>query len=237
MAKKKIKRKKVVKKKAKKSKSRSRPKPKVDPYKLLLAKINRIRERVPYIEPTGECRDPDTNEVLFRFTEAQHVLEIYREQCEMEKLHFCSYADKDIQPKAIAIGNMPMLIGFFCLIDLETGARHIGWGPGMGSNRDWAANTAGTRSLKQFLLMTFEPTWQDPEDLNKVSKEQVRKEVRNELIADGTMNAIDELKSYYGQQFERSKKDDSKGTNTKGRGRSDSKKARRGTKRDNRRSK
>ena len=36
-------------------------------------KIDRIKERVPYIEPSGECIDPDTGEVLFRYTEAQKV--------------------------------------------------------------------------------------------------------------------------------------------------------------------
>ncbi|GAF81850.1 unnamed protein product, partial [marine sediment metagenome] len=156
MAKKKIERKKVVKRKV--------AKPKLNPYKRLLAKINRIRKRVPHIEPTGECIDEQTGDVLFRFTEAQQVFEIYLAECAQEKLIFRPYVDEHIQPKAIAVGNMPLLLGTFCIEDTETGARLIGFGSGMGRNLDWSGNTANTRALKQFLLTTFGATWKDPED-------------------------------------------------------------------------
>jgi len=229
----------MAKKKAKKtakSKPKSKPpKRKINPKLLLLKKISRIRARVPQIEPTGECIDPDTKEVMFRFTEAQYVFEIYLDQCAREKLIFRPYVDEHIQPKAIAVGNMPLLLGTFCIEDLETGARLVGFGSGMGRNLDWSANTAGTRALKQFLLTTFGATWKDPED-TKNAREQLKEEVKNELIADGTMSAIDELKNFYGQQFER-KKDDSQGKNPPDSRRPDSKKARTGKKRDNRRGK
>lgn len=195
MAKKKEAKKKTKKAKPKPYKPRKRAKP--DPYKKLLAKIDRIKVRVPYIEPTGECKDENTGEVLFRYTEAQHVFNIYRAECELERLHFRPYADANIQPKVIAVGNMPMLIATFCIEDLETGARIIGWGSGMGRNRDWSGNTAGTRALKQFLLTTFEATWEDPENptiTREQEKEQLKTEVMRELEADGTLANIEQIR-------------------------------------------
>ena len=189
--------KKKTKKKVKKKTKKKRKVRRIDPHQLLMEKIDRIRERVPYIEPSGEETDPDTNETLFHYTEAQKIFKLYREECEAEGLHFRSYADEHIKPMVVPIGNMPCLIGYFCIEDIKTGARIIGWGCGMGRNLDWSANTAGTRALKQFLLMTFEPTWEDPEDANKVSETELRQQVRNELIADGTLSAIDQLKDYF----------------------------------------
>lgn len=207
--------KKKAKKRAKPKQPRKRAKP--DPYKKLLAKIDRIKERVPYIEPTGECKDEETGEVLFRYTEAQHVFETYRAECDLERLHYRPYADANIQPKVVAIGNMPMLIGFFCIEDLDTGARIIGWGSGMGRNRDWSGNTAGTRALKQFLLMIFKATWQDPENpiiTREQEKEQLRAEVTRELEADGTLANIEQIR-FWANQFGKEKNDTStRKTNT-----------------------
>lgn len=198
--KKKATKKKTVAKRKPKTKPPKKPprKRKLTPQLLLLEKIKRIRVRVPQIEPTGECIDPDTKEVLFRFTEAQEVFRIYLDECAREKLIFRPYVDEHIQPKAIAIGNMPLLLGTFCIEDLETGARLVGFGSGMGRNLDWSANTAGTRALKQFLLTTFGATWKDPEDTRN-AREQLRDEVRQELVSDGTISAIDEIKQYFGQ--------------------------------------
>jgi len=219
--------------------TRKPPKIKLTPQQILLAKIHRIKERVPYIEPTGECKDPETDEVLFRFTEAQHVFDVYREQCNMERLHWRPYADASIQPKAIAVGILPMLIATFCIEDLDTGARLVGWGSGMGANRDWSGNTAGTRALKQFLLTTFEATWQDPEQLNRnEQKEALREEVIRELEVDGTLSRIEQIK-FWAQTLGQKGKPDAniKGQDTKDSGRAGSKKTRTRKKRDNRRSK
>ena len=184
-----------------------------DPYKKLLAKIDRIKERVPYIEPTGECKDETTGEVLFRYTEAQHVFNIYRAECDLERLHYRPYVDANIQPKAIAIGNMPMLIAIFCIEDLETGARIIGWGSGMGRNLDWSGNTAGTRALKQFLLTTFEANWEDPENptiTRQQEKELLKTEVMRELEADGTLANIEQIR-FWASKFGKGKNGKSTG--------------------------
>jgi len=186
--------KKAKKKTPKKLPLRKRAKP--NPHKILRAKIKRIKERIPYIEPTGECKDENTGEVLFRYTEAQHVFETYREQCDLEGLSYSPYADANIQPKVVAVGNMPCLIGFFCIEDVKTGAIKVGWGSGMGRNLDWSGNTAGTRALKQFLLTTFEATWQDPENptiTRQQEKDLLRAEVIKELDADGTLAKIEQL--------------------------------------------
>ena len=220
--------------KKKKVKQQLRAKPRIDPQKLLLEKIDRIKERVPYIEPTGECKNPDTTEILFRFTEAQHVFNVYRTECDIEGLHYRPYADASIQPKAIAIGSMPLIIGTFCIEDIKTGARIIGWGSGMGANRDWSGNTANTRALKQFLLTTFEANWEDPENPSQ-SKEQLKAQVIQELEADGTLATIEQMK-FWAQNLGKGKKDDTsiKGKDTKDSGRTNSKKNRAGKKRNDR---
>lgn len=172
------------------------------PYLILLAKIARIKEKVPYIEPTGTCTDENTNEVLFKFTEAQHVFRVYKEQCDIEGLHYRPYADEHIQPKVIAVGSMPMLIATFCIEDIKTGARLIGWGSGMGKNGDWSGNTAGTRALKQFLLTTFEATWEDPENpslTREQQKQELRAEVLRELEQDGTLARIEQIQFWKNQ--------------------------------------
>jgi hypothetical protein len=171
----------------------------INPYKLLMAKIDRIRQRVPTVEPTGACKDPDTGEILFRFTEAQNVYELYRAECEVEGLCYRPYIDEHIQPKVIAVGNMPMLIGTFCIEDLTTGAKVIGWGCGMGRNLDWSGNTAGTRALKQFLLTIFEATWQDP-DNPILTKERIREQVLQELEDNGTLAQIEQIK-FWAEKF------------------------------------
>lgn len=190
------------------------PKPqrraKPDPYKKLLAKINRIKERVPYIEPTGECTDENTGEVLFRYTEAQHVFEVYRAECAAEGLIYRPYFDVGIMPIIVPIGRGVALVAPFCIEDLETGARLIGFGTGMGANWDWAANTAGTRALKQFLLTTFQCTWKDPEQLNQAEqKESLKAEVMRELEADGTLANIEQVR-FWAQQFGKPKETDKK---------------------------
>lgn len=231
---------KKVKKKAKKAKRKSGKKstskarsrtPKVDPQQLLRDKINRIKDRVPYIEPTGEELDPETGELLFRYTEAQHVFEVYREQCDIERLTWRPYADEHIQPKIVAVGNMPALIGFYCIEDRDTGAKVIGWGSGMGRNRDWSANTAGTRTLKQFLLTTFEATWDDP-DKPKMDREQMREQVIRELEADGTLSRIEQIKFWAQNLGQKGKPDAStKGKDTGSRAGRGDKKNRTGAKR------
>ncbi len=156
-----------------KKKAKKKAKLQYDPLSQLAGrslkqKIDAIAERVPHIKPTGEVKDPDTGEVLFRYTEAQKVFKIYRKECEAEGIRWRTYVDHFIQPKVIAVGSMPMLIGYFCIEDIETGeVIVIGWGSGMGRNRDWSGNTAGTRALKQFLLVTFRATWEDPDDLKQ----------------------------------------------------------------------
>ena len=194
MKKKKKTKKKTKKKVTKKSRRKVR---RISPERLLMVKMHNIRERVPYVKPTGEQRDPDTDELLFPYTEAQEVFKIYREQCDIENLRFRSYADDKLQPTIVSVRNMPCLLGFFCIEDMDTGARFIGWGTGMGDNGPWAANTAGTRALKQFLLLTFEPTWEDPSEEQKLSKRELEQQVRNELIADGTMGVIDQMKDFF----------------------------------------
>lgn len=185
---------------------------KTNPNIELMKKIEHIKERVPYIEPTGECKDENTGEVLFHFTEAQHVFRVYREQCDIEGLHYRAYADEHIQPKVIAVGSMPMLIATFCIEDIKTGARLIGWGSGMGRNADWSGNTAATRALKQFLLTTFEASWEDPENpalTREQQKQELKAEVLRELKASGILAQIEgisariEMANHFTKQFQK----------------------------------
>lgn len=205
MAKKKAKKKAKAKKKSKrKSTKKARHNPLKDSIRI---KIARIRDSMPCVEPTGECRDPDTNELLFKFTEAQKVFTLYRQLCQAEGLIYRPYFAVGIQPTIVPIGRGVALVAPFCIEDTATGEILVGWGTGMGMNADWSGNTAGTRALKQFLLTTFQSTWQDPEDLSRSEqKELLKAEVVKELEADGTLAKIEMLK-FFGQPIKKGKND------------------------------
>lgn len=177
----------------------------------LREKIARIRDRVPHIEPGGECIDPETKEVLFRYTEAQNVFEIYRAECQAEGLIYRPYFAVGIQPVIAVIGRGLFLAAPFCIEDIKTGEILVGWGSGMGSNGDWSGNTAATRALKQFLLTTFQATWKDPEH---ETKSQLRAEVRQELEDSGVMTKITELGQYF-TNYQKEKPHDTKKPNPK----------------------
>lgn len=173
----------------------------------LQQKIARIRNRLPHIEPTGECKDKETGEVFFRFTEAQKVFEIYRGECEAEGLIFRPYFAVGIQPAIIPVLRGVALVAPFCIEDIKTGEILVGWGTGMGNNGDWSGNTAGTRALKQFLLTTFQATWRDPE---QTEREIIRAEANQIMSVAKTtgeiLTAVDELTGYFDKQFKNSKK-------------------------------
>lgn len=219
MAKKKVKKKAARTRKLKRTLRKKPRAKKIYPQKLLLQKINNIKERVPHIEPTGECKDPQTGEVLFRFTEAQRVFEIYQSECAMEGLIYRPYYGP-LAPVAIPAGRGVFAAFPFCVQDLETGELIAGWGFGGGMNADWSGNTAHTRALKQFLLTFFQTTWTDPEQITKdIEKQQLREQVLKELEADGTLANIEQIR-FWTQKFGQKGVPDEQSTrkrNTKGR--------------------
>ena len=195
--------KKIVKKKTPKQRRAARRR---KPYSLW-EKIARIRNRILRIEPTGKCQDPETKEVLFRFTEAQHVFETYREECKAEGLIFRPYFAVGIQPTIIPVLRGVALVAPFCLEDIKTGEILVGWGTGMGNNGDWSGNTAGTRALKQFLLTTFQATWRDPEQTEREIARAEANQIMSVAHTTGEiLTAVDELTGYFDKQFKNSKK-------------------------------
>lgn len=187
----------MAKKKIKKKKARRKKRRRKIICETIRDKIARIRDRVPYIEPTGECKDETTKEILFRFTEAQEVFRIYRQECETEGLIWRPYCAVGIQPVVVAFQRGIYTLIPFCIEDIKTGEIIVGWGSGGGNNADWSGNTAHTRALKQFLLTTFGATWQDPEHITDAAqKELIKQQVFKELQADGTLSTIEQIKHW-----------------------------------------
>lgn len=193
-------------KKAKKKKVKARTAKPKKVRETILDKIARIRDRVPHIEPTGEILDETTGEVLFRFTEAQHVFKIYRFECQLESLIWRPYCAVGIQPVVVPFARGVDKTLPFCIEDIKTHERIVGWGSGGGSNADWSGNTAHTRALKQFLLTTFQTTWDDPEHLTYAEQKKLMKqELLKEMEADGTLANIEQMR-FWTQEFPDSKK-------------------------------
>lgn len=228
----------MAKKKAKKKKvKRKSPKKKCTIHKRfsLLEKIQRITERVPQIEPTGEVIDEQTSEVLFRFTEAQNVFRTYRDECAAEGIRWRPYCAVGIQPVVTPFARGIAALIPFCIEDIETKEIIIGWGFGVGANADWSGNTAHTRALKQFLLTTFQATWEDPEQLSHREQRKLLKEqVRAELEANGTIGVIESMREYFAQKGGPNGTESTGRKHTKSRARTGDKKNRGGSKRDNR---
>jgi len=179
----------------------------------LLKKIQRIAERVPYIEPTGGVIDEQTGEVLFRYTEAQKVFQIYRDECAVEGIRWRPYCVVGIQPVVTPFARGIAALIPFCIEDIETKEIIIGWGFGVGANADWSGNTAHTRALKQFLLTTFNSTWKDPEQLtHQEQKELLKQQVTKELLEDGTLATIGQIKFWAENLGKKGDKDVKKST-------------------------
>jgi len=193
---------KKLKKKTKKSQKKSQKKHK----KTLLEKIDAIRARVPYIEPTGEYKDPHTRELLFKFTEAQKVFEIYRNECNAEELIYRPYYGP-LAPVTAVAGRSIFVALPFCIQDIKTGDLLAGWGFGGGMNGDWSANTAHTRALKQFLLTVFQTTWRDPE----ISR---REQITSDAILQA-QQAMNELGEYFDSSLGVIKNERDRSKNTK----------------------
>ena len=74
------------------------------------------------------------------------------------------YASSHMMPQLTIGAGFCGILGCFEIVDTETGYSVIGWGAGLGRNGFWAANTAQTLAMKQFLISSFGANWKDPKD-------------------------------------------------------------------------
>ena len=186
---------------AKKKKTKQKPPPKKksdglpalrQPRRRLLAKIARIRDEIPDIEPSGEEKD-EQGKHLFFYTEAQDVFKRYIEALKRHNLLVRPYAEPGMMPQIVTQGRLVIASIAFEVVDLDTGESIVGAGIGGGINYDWAPNTCQTRALKQFFLTTFGACWRDPEVIAKQEADRMLSEARNPLLS---ADAVKELKEF-----------------------------------------
>lgn len=136
---------------------------------LRLIALDRKRLQVKALLPEIECtgREKCGDEII-PFTEAEIVREKFFAVFESIGLTICPIAGPGMMPQIAFQGRMFAVVGCYRITDIDTGYSVISWGVGIGINGDWAANTAQTRAMKQFLLGSFETNWKDPTKSNYV---------------------------------------------------------------------
>ena len=192
--KKKIKRKKTTKKKPPQSIQSA------NYYRMLLDhKRMMVKELVPDVPVSG------TDEIggeSIPYTNAEEVRQLYFDAFEKVGLTVSPIAQPGMMPIVSIEGRFFACAGAFRITDLDTGYSEVSWGAGLGSNDDWAGNTAQTRAMKQFLLMSFHGQWRDP---NQSQMRKVRQEVLNsdlsELAEVSGKKAVEAIENFFENQL------------------------------------
>jgi len=161
-------------------------------------KILEVMNQHPEIQCTGRGVDLDGNE--YAYTEAAEVFSAYGQT--MRELGLTCIP---IEKTAVLGKNAYMIHVKFKLTDVDTGYSEIITGSGLGSNGQWAANTAQTLALKQALLETFNASWPQPPDY----KDLVKKEAQNVFgSAHSPEEVVQAVKDYFGSfQLTKGQKD------------------------------
>jgi len=162
------------------------------PLRRLLAKIAKVREEIPDIQPSGEEKD-DKGKVVFYYTEAQDVFSRYIEALKRHNLLVRPYAAPGMMPQIVTQGRLVIASIAFEVVDLDTGESIVGAGIGGGINYDWAPNTCQTRALKQFFLTTFGATWKDPEVVAHQEANRMLAEARVTMLPDEALARLKEF--------------------------------------------
>ncbi len=211
-AKKKTSKKKVTKKKTPKKKTKkldplgqlrsNRELSTLDMRVILEAKRLKVKELLPEIPCTGreELGEGDDKETI-PYTEAEVVREMYFAAFAEVGLSVSSHAEPGMMPAIAQSGKLLSVAGAFQITDTQTGYSVIGWGVGQGINYDWAANTAVTRAMKQFLLHSFMANWKDP------LRNEIAREVRHFKAGEfvdlmkSAKETVEEMSEFYGQKI------------------------------------
>ncbi|KKN77620.1 hypothetical protein LCGC14_0358950 [marine sediment metagenome] len=123
----------------------------------------RVLKLIPYIEETGESTQDEGGET-YKFTEASQVRKLYFEAFQTVGLTVSPVAAPDMMPQVSINQGLCAVAGAYQITDTKTGFSVIGWGVGTGRNSFWAANTAQTLAMKQFLLASFMANWRETQD-------------------------------------------------------------------------
>lgn len=131
-------------------------------------KILEVMNRHTEIECSGRGVDFDGNE--YGYTEAEVVFREYGRS--MRDLGLTCIP---IEKTAVLGKTAYMIQAKYKLTDTDTGYSEIITGCGLGTNGQWAANTAQTLALKQALLETFGASWPQPEEYKDIVKKEAEK--------------------------------------------------------------
>lgn len=131
-------------------------------------KILEVMNRHTEIECSGRGVDFDGNE--YGYTEAEVVFRQYGQS--MRDLGLTCIP---IEKTAVLGKTAYMIQSRYKLTDTDTGYSEVITGCGLGTNGQWAANTAQTLALKQALLETFGASWPQPEEYRKVVKKEAER--------------------------------------------------------------
>lgn len=161
---------------------------------LLAEKMQKVKEMIPEIPTTGESDpDPQTGET-YPYTEAEKVREMYFEAFDEVGLQVRPIASSNMMPQLMIGGGFCGIIGCFEIVDTETGYSIHGWGAGLGRNGFWAANTAQTLAMKQFLISSFGANWKDPK------KEKFHTVIGKEISDMTPKEAAEAMERFFGGQ-------------------------------------
>jgi len=119
--------------------------------------ILKIAEACPEVEATGEMIMPEGDS--FKFTIYHDVRTVVDPLLIKHKLTFCPYSDANHKTKVTYDHGWHYIETHFALTDAKTGYREIIPAAGVGHNRYWAVDSAGTLALKHALLETLHIKW------------------------------------------------------------------------------
>ncbi len=151
-------------------------------------KRHNILAIVEQIETTGEGID-DAGET-YNFTVAPDVFQAYRDAFYRERLTVFPVASPELKPEMKFHGRMVGITGYYEITDVDTGYSIIGWGMGVGCNAFWAANSAQTLAMKQFLLISNLAIWRQPKTLKDVISEN--------LVGKDAQGVVEEMNEFFG---------------------------------------
>lgn len=177
---------------------------------LLHQKIEQVRAALPQIKATG--KEVSSGGEAIWYTEAHEVIKLYAAQFNIVGLVVRPSVSPELQPELQIIGRgVAVLKAYFDIVDTDTGYSVTGWAFGIGANLDWSGNTAQTRALKQFLLMSFGAYWTDPEQRKRdfmAMLDAVPMDKLKEMIE--RTSAQQEMEDFYEQNVGKEGKDGKK---------------------------
>jgi|TARA_R100000501_G_C2620416_1_gene113673 hypothetical protein len=156
------------------------------PDRELKARFARKCFHVMHLVPEIDCTGID-DEREYAYTEAHHVYRRYREAFAEVGLTIMPVLDDKTQLLHLGRGMFQATV-VYEVTDIDTGYSERGIGVGLGINGVWAANSAQTRAMKQFLIQTFLASWQPPPDLKAIVYQNMKDFDQSKVEATAVQN-------------------------------------------------